>query len=87
MRRLARVVFALTLLLAGGTYLGTPRIAVACSCVGWDLREQVAHGAAVFEGTVVQRDGNGVRVAVDRWFAGPRRARRSRSRATSSGPA
>ena len=74
MRRLPRVVLAVSLVIAGLASLSAPRIAMACSCISWDLREQVANGAAILEGTVAGREGDGVRILVDRWYAGPGRA-------------
>ena len=71
MRRLRFLGLTAWLVLASLSFLGSPHGASACSCVSSDLRSIVsAANLVVVEGQVLGRDGDGVRVAVDRWYAG-----------------
>jgi hypothetical protein len=63
------------LVAAGVAFAASPRVAVACSCVQvGDLRAYADEGSVILEGHVLAREGDGVRVAVDHWYAGPGRA-------------
>jgi len=58
--------------LASAASLGTPRDALACSCVApMPLADYAAQGNVILAGQVIADDGEGVQVGVETWFAGP----------------
>jgi hypothetical protein len=67
----AGFLIAIAALVSFGAVLTTPRVVVACSCVGFaSLKEAVGPESALFTGTAGKRQERGVPVEIQRWFWG-----------------